>query len=324
MKSNHVIQRPLVTEKSTLAREERNVVTFAVDPRANKHDDPPRRRGALLGEGARRSHDAHAAQEAPRGQVHRAASRRGRRRSCGWPRASRSSSSRECDRMPVRATSPRRPGRRDMASRISPSSRRSAPSASLIEGVRKQLGRPQHAAARHDVPPRRRPQAAATATSTSSATSSASRRRSRRSSTTRTAPRASRCCTTPTARSATSWRRIGLNVGDTRDDRRRRRDQARQHAAAREDPARHGRAQHRAEAGQGRPAGALRRHRRAADGPRGQATPARMPSGEMRMVHVACLATIGQVGNAEHENVASARPVARAGWASGRTCAASR
>jgi large subunit ribosomal protein L23 len=33
-----VIRRPLVTEKSTIAREERNCVTFAVDPRANKHE----------------------------------------------------------------------------------------------------------------------------------------------------------------------------------------------------------------------------------------------------------------------------------------------
>jgi len=33
-----VIRRPLITEKSTIGREERNVVTFAVDPRANKDD----------------------------------------------------------------------------------------------------------------------------------------------------------------------------------------------------------------------------------------------------------------------------------------------
>jgi large subunit ribosomal protein L23 len=33
---HQVIKRPLVTEKSTIAREEGNVVTFAVDPRANK------------------------------------------------------------------------------------------------------------------------------------------------------------------------------------------------------------------------------------------------------------------------------------------------
>jgi large subunit ribosomal protein L23 len=38
MKVHEVIMRPLVTEKSTLAREERNEVCFAVDPRANKHD----------------------------------------------------------------------------------------------------------------------------------------------------------------------------------------------------------------------------------------------------------------------------------------------
>jgi large subunit ribosomal protein L23 len=35
---HQVLKRPLVTEKSTIAREERNVVTFAVDPRASKHE----------------------------------------------------------------------------------------------------------------------------------------------------------------------------------------------------------------------------------------------------------------------------------------------
>jgi large subunit ribosomal protein L2 len=29
----------------------------------------------------------------------------------------------------------------------------------------------------------------------------------------------------------------------------------------------------------------------------------RMPSGEMRMVHIDCLATIGQVGNLDHQNI---------------------
>ena len=38
MKVHDVIMRPLVTEKSTLAREVQNEVAFAVDPRANKHD----------------------------------------------------------------------------------------------------------------------------------------------------------------------------------------------------------------------------------------------------------------------------------------------
>lgn len=37
MNLHDVIRRPIVTEKSTIAREDRNVVTFAVDPRANKH-----------------------------------------------------------------------------------------------------------------------------------------------------------------------------------------------------------------------------------------------------------------------------------------------
>ncbi len=33
-----MIQRPLVTEKSNIGREEENIVTLAVDPRANKHE----------------------------------------------------------------------------------------------------------------------------------------------------------------------------------------------------------------------------------------------------------------------------------------------
>ena len=38
MNLHDVIRRPLVTEKSNIAREEQNLVTFAVDPRATKHD----------------------------------------------------------------------------------------------------------------------------------------------------------------------------------------------------------------------------------------------------------------------------------------------
>jgi large subunit ribosomal protein L23 len=33
-----LIRRPLVTEKSNIGREAQNLVTFAVDPRANKHE----------------------------------------------------------------------------------------------------------------------------------------------------------------------------------------------------------------------------------------------------------------------------------------------
>ncbi len=33
-----VIQKPIVTEKSNIGREEQNLVTLAVDPRANKHE----------------------------------------------------------------------------------------------------------------------------------------------------------------------------------------------------------------------------------------------------------------------------------------------
>ena len=38
MNIHDVIRRPLVTEKSSIGREEQNLATFAVDPRATKHD----------------------------------------------------------------------------------------------------------------------------------------------------------------------------------------------------------------------------------------------------------------------------------------------
>jgi large subunit ribosomal protein L23 len=36
MNANQIIRRPLVTEKSTIVREELNVIAFEVDPKANK------------------------------------------------------------------------------------------------------------------------------------------------------------------------------------------------------------------------------------------------------------------------------------------------
>jgi large subunit ribosomal protein L23 len=36
MNANQIIRRPLVTEKSTILREERNVISFEVDGHANK------------------------------------------------------------------------------------------------------------------------------------------------------------------------------------------------------------------------------------------------------------------------------------------------
>ena len=38
MNLHDVIRRPLVTEKSTIGRDELNLATFAVDPKATKHD----------------------------------------------------------------------------------------------------------------------------------------------------------------------------------------------------------------------------------------------------------------------------------------------
>ena len=38
MNLHEVVRKPLIPEKSNIGREETNIVTFAVDPRANKHE----------------------------------------------------------------------------------------------------------------------------------------------------------------------------------------------------------------------------------------------------------------------------------------------
>ena len=47
----------------------------------------------------------------------------------------------------------------------------------------------------------------------------------------------------------------------------------------------------------------------------------RLPSGELRNVPVNCMATIGQVGNVDHENVKIGRRAASATWVCARRCA---
>ena len=94
-----------------------------------------------------------------------------------------------------------------------------------------------------------------------------------------------------------------LPVGMMVQQRAGRRDPRRQLPAAREHPGRHGGPQRRAHARPRRPAGALRGHGiqlLAKDG--GMAT-LRLPSGEMRMVRAECRATVGTIGNADHQNV---------------------
>jgi large subunit ribosomal protein L2 len=50
----------------------------------------------------------------------------------------------------------------------------------------------------------------------------------------------------------------------------------------------------------------------------------KLPSGEVRKVHVECYATVGQVGNLEHENVSIGKAGRNRWWAGARTTVASR
>ena len=134
-------------------------------------------------------------------------------------------------------------------------------------------------------------------------TRTACRPRSRTSSTTRTAPRASRCCTTPTARSATSSRPTGLKQGDRIENGPSADIKPGNSLPLRNIPV--GTVIHAIEL---RPGGGAKIARSAGtsvqlvakDGPYAQL---RMPSGEIRNVDVRCRATVGEVGNAEQSNI---------------------
>ena len=105
-----------------------------------------------------------------------------------------------------------------------------------------------------------------------------------------------------------------LSVGAIGRVRPRRRHQAGQRAAAREHPDRHARPQRRAEAGPGRQDGALARARASSSSRRTSGYGVlRLPSGEMRRVPLTCRATVGQVGNVDHENITGGK-AGRSRW----------
>ena len=149
--------------------------------------------------------------------------------------------------------------------------------------------------------------------------------RSRRSSTTPTAPPTSRCCTTPTARSATSSRRPRLNVGMTG------RTPAeaptsRSATACRSASMPTGTLVHNVELkpGQRRPDGRSAGAAIQLVAKDGDMATLRLPSGEMRLVRAECRATVGVIGNADHQNIKVGKAGRSATWASARRRAASR
>ena len=106
----------------------------------------------------------------------------------------------------------------------------------------------------------------------------------------------------PTARSATSLRRWadGGRRGHVRPGCR---GPGGKRAADRQHPAGHDDPQHRAAAGQRWAVGAVRGSWAQLLAKEGEYAQIRLPSGEVRLVDVRCMATIGQVGNTEHGNI---------------------
>jgi large subunit ribosomal protein L2 len=116
---------------------------------------------------------------------------------------------------------------------------------------------------------------------------------------------------------------IGLKVGDTV-WRGQRRHPPGQLPAAQEHSTRHDGAQRGIEEGQGRPDRAVGGSSVQVVAKEGLYASVKMPSGEIRLINIECLATVGQVGNSITRTCRSARPAGAAGSASGRTCAVSR
>ena len=205
--------------------------------------------------------------------------------------------------MAIKKYKPTSPGRRFATYLQHEAVTKSEPEKSLTEGLT-QVRRAQRPRTRDLAPPRRRRQAPATARSTSSAARTACRPRSPRSSTTRTARRTSRCSTTRTARSATSSRRRGSRSATRSRPARARTSRRATALPLAQHPDRHDRAQRRADARARRPARPLAPAPRSSwSRRRARYATLRLPSGEMRMVLVDCRATIGVLGNAEHELV---------------------
>ena len=193
----------------------------------------------------------------------------------------------------------------DVAGNALPAASRPLQAAPRRAGARAR-GRPQvHRRAQqrrpHDHAPQGRgPQAPLPASSTSAATRTASSRRSSASSTTRTARRTSRSCSTRTANAATSSRQ-GRRCRRRAAVRCRLADPRRQCDAPAAHPGRIAGAHVELKPGKG---GQIAR---AAGSPRRSSWPARaayatvrLRSGETRKVHVDCRATIGEIGNDEH------------------------
>ena len=135
----------------------------------------------------------------------------------------------------------------------------------------------------------------------------------RASSTTRTGRRGSRCSTTRTARRRTSSRPSASGSATTVESGPGADIKAGQRAAARVDPDGHRRPQRRAAPRAGRQDGALGRLGRPLVAKDGGYAVLRLPSGEMRRVPLACRATVGMVGNADHANESSGK-AGRSRW----------
>ena len=194
MKLTDVIRRPLITEKTTVIREDGRTLVFQVAMDANKIDIKRAVEQLLGSKVAERAHVARARQDEAPGQVRRPALglEEGLREAAGRREAARVPAGRVGGQiMPIRKYNPTSPGVRGKTSLTFDEITTNEPYAPLTENLHRSGGRNNQGRA-DVVVARRRPQAALPHHRLQARQEGHSRRRCRRSSTTRTGRRASR------------------------------------------------------------------------------------------------------------------------------------
>ena len=215
MKLTDVIRRPLITEKTTILREDGRTIVFEVATRREQDRDQARGREAARLEGRQRPHRA--------SRTARSSGRAGSRPPLGLEEGLREAARRREDArvpgrgvsiMPIRKYKPTSPGRRFQTVQTFDEITTTEPHKPLVEPLQ-QLGRPQQPRRADVVVARRRPQADLPHHRLQARQARHPGEGRRRSSTTRTARRASRCVTYADGEKRYILQPLGLKVGDT-------------------------------------------------------------------------------------------------------------
>ena len=143
MKLTDVIRRPLVTEKTTILREDGRTLVLQVATAREQDSDPARRRDAVRQQGGRRAHDDHARQDQAAGPVRRPPPglEEGVRPAARGREVARVHRGGLSASMPIRTYKPTSPGRRFQTVQVFDDITATRPHKPLTEPLKKSGGR---------------------------------------------------------------------------------------------------------------------------------------------------------------------------------------